>query len=79
MLAIGSGWRVAGSGCDAAPYFRIFNSTLQAKKFDAHGAYVQRWVPEARSSDYVKPIVDHETARKRAVVVLTRAVKGTKT
>lgn len=37
---------VAGSGADAAPYFRIFNPTLQGEKFDSHGAYVRRWVPE---------------------------------
>jgi deoxyribodipyrimidine photo-lyase len=41
------GWQwVAGSGTDAAPYFRIFNPTLQGKKFDPHGDYVRRWVPE---------------------------------
>jgi deoxyribodipyrimidine photo-lyase len=37
---------VAGSGADAAPYFRIFNPTLQGEKVDPHGAYVRRWVPE---------------------------------
>jgi deoxyribodipyrimidine photo-lyase len=40
---------VAGSGADAAPYFRIFNPTLQAQKFDPQGAYVRRWVPELRA------------------------------
>jgi deoxyribodipyrimidine photo-lyase len=41
------GWQwTAGTGTDAAPYFRIFNPTLQAKKFDPEGAYVRRWVPE---------------------------------
>ena len=41
------GWQwVAGSGADAAPYFRIFNPVLQADKFDPDGAYVRRWVPE---------------------------------
>ena len=43
------GWQwVAGSGTDAAPYFRIFNPTLQGKRFDPHGDYVRRWVPELR-------------------------------
>jgi deoxyribodipyrimidine photo-lyase len=43
------GWQwVAGSGADAAPYFRIFNPVLQAEKFDPDGAYVRRWVPELR-------------------------------
>jgi len=37
---------VAGSGADAAPYFRIFNPILQGEKFDTDGAYVRRWVPE---------------------------------
>jgi deoxyribodipyrimidine photo-lyase len=41
------GWQwVAGSGADAAPYFRIFNPVLQAEEFDPDGAYVRRWVPE---------------------------------
>ena len=41
------GWQwVAGTGTDAAPYFRVFNPTLQGKKFDPSGAYVRRWVPE---------------------------------
>ncbi|MEO0425352.1 MAG: deoxyribodipyrimidine photo-lyase [Pseudomonadota bacterium] len=44
------GWQwAAGSGADAAPYFRIFNPTLQGKKFDAKGTYVRRWVPEIAS------------------------------
>lgn len=43
---------VAGSGADAAPYFRIFNPVLQSEKFDPHGEYIRRWVPElARVSD----------------------------
>jgi deoxyribodipyrimidine photo-lyase len=42
------GWQwVAGCGADAAPYFRIFNPSIQAKKFDPHGEYVRRWVPES--------------------------------
>jgi deoxyribodipyrimidine photo-lyase len=42
-----AGWQwVAGSGADAAPYFRIFNPVLQGQKFDPEGAYVRRWVPE---------------------------------
>lgn len=45
-----SGWQwVAGSGADASPYFRIFNPTLQSKKFDAEGEYVKRWVPELKN------------------------------
>jgi deoxyribodipyrimidine photo-lyase len=61
---------IAGCGSDAAPYFRIFNPLLQGKKFDPHGHYVRRWVPElteTSQSDYPMPIVDHGTARKRAL------------
>ncbi len=72
---VGNWQWVAGSGCDAAPYFRIFNPALQAKKFDAQGGYVRRWVPEAGTKAYVEPIVDHETARRRALVTLNRAMK----
>lgn len=73
---VGNWQWVAGCGCDAAPYFRIFNPTLQAKKFDSDGEYVKRWVPELLSAKYAKPIVDHEMARKRAIVTFNRAVKG---
>jgi deoxyribodipyrimidine photo-lyase len=44
------GWQwSAGTGTDAAPYFRIFNPVLQGKKFDPHGSYIRKWVPELRS------------------------------
>ena len=58
---------VAGSGADAAPYFRIFNPTLQREKFDPNGAYVRRWIPELDSNAYPSPIVAHATARERAL------------
>ena len=66
------GWQwTAGCGADAAPYFRIFNPSLQAAKFDSHGAYVRRWVPEFDrrngGSRYPSPIVDHDKARRRAL------------
>ena len=62
------GWQwSAGCGADAAPYFRIFNPTLQAAKFDPKGDYVRRWVPEMQSPNYPAPIVDHDFARKRAL------------
>ena len=45
-----AGWQwVAGSGADAAPYFRIFNPILQGEKFDKEGEYVKRWVPELKN------------------------------
>jgi deoxyribodipyrimidine photo-lyase len=61
---------VAGSGSDAAPYFRVFNPELQAQKFDPNGDYVRRWIPElsGKSGDlYPNPIVDHREARQRAL------------
>ncbi|MDW0109511.1 cryptochrome/photolyase family protein [Sporosarcina aquimarina] len=87
------GWQwVAGSGFDAAPYFRIFNPTTQSKKFDEHGVYIRKWLPELAALPdkhlyepqaapkevleeadivlgvtYPFPIVDHATARKRAL------------
>ncbi|PZP39739.1 MAG: deoxyribodipyrimidine photolyase [Pseudomonas fluorescens] len=62
------GWQwVAGSGADASPYFRIFNPTSQAEKFDGQNAYIKRWVPEYGTKDYPKPIVNHEAARKAAM------------
>jgi deoxyribodipyrimidine photo-lyase len=62
------GWQwVAGCGADAAPYFRIFNPTLQASKFDPDGAYVRRWAPD---SAQLTPIVDHDEARRRALAAL---------
>lgn len=62
------GWQwAAGSGCDAAPYFRVFNPTTQQAKFDPHGRYVKQWVPEYGTSNYVAPMVEHAFARKRAI------------
>jgi deoxyribodipyrimidine photo-lyase len=66
------GWQwAAGCGADAAPYFRIFNPTNQAEKFDPDGAYVKRWVDVA-AKDYPEPIVDHAEARKRALEALKK-------
>jgi deoxyribodipyrimidine photo-lyase len=62
------GWQwVAGCGADAAPYFRIFNPTIQAGKFDPDGAYVRRWAP---GSSELTPVVDHDEARRRALAAL---------
>jgi deoxyribodipyrimidine photo-lyase len=74
---------VAGVGTDAAPYFRILNPTLQARRFDPHGTYIRRWVPEladvpteaihepwragAPPGRYPAPMVDHADARQRAL------------
>ncbi|MEY2793530.1 MAG: hypothetical protein RJA76_1522 [Bacteroidota bacterium] len=70
------GWQWAsGSGCDAAPYFRVFNPALQTQKFDAKLAYVRKWVPEFQELNYPKPIVNHEFARKRVLEVYKKALE----
>lgn len=62
------GWQwAAGSGTDAAPYFRIFNPTTQQEKFDPALTYVKKWVPEYNTAQYPKPIVDHKEARERCL------------
>jgi deoxyribodipyrimidine photo-lyase len=58
---------VAGSGADAAPYFRVFNPELQAKKFDPHSEYIRRWAPEYGGDDSPEPIVDLGETRKAAL------------
>jgi deoxyribodipyrimidine photo-lyase len=71
---IGNWQWVAGCGCDAAPYFRIFNPAAQAKKFDKQEAYIRKWVPEWGTKDYVAPIVNHEWARQRCLKVYKEAL-----
>jgi len=91
----------AGCGADAAPYFRIFNPTTQAERYDPDGTYIRRWVPElgklttqclfapwtAPSSElraagvvlgktYPAPIVDHASARERALAALSTMRAG---
>ncbi len=62
------GWQwAAGSGTDAAPFFRIFNPTAQLERFDPDRAYVSRWVPELGTSRYPGPIVDHAAERTEAL------------
>ena len=62
------GWQwAAGGGCDAAPYFRVFNPTAQQEKFDPKLEYVKRWVPEYGTSAYPQPIIEHTFARNRVL------------
>ncbi|HRI20159.1 MAG TPA: deoxyribodipyrimidine photo-lyase [Panacibacter sp.] len=76
FAANNGGWQwAAGSGCDAAPYFRVFNPTLQTEKFDKDLKYINKWVPELNSFDYPQPMVQHEFARKRALEVYAKALK----
>lgn len=87
------GWQwVAGSGVDAAPYFRIFNPVLQGEKFDAQGDYVRRWIPEigglpndkihrpwlakVSANVYPAPIVNHDAARNQALSLFRRLLRG---
>jgi deoxyribodipyrimidine photo-lyase len=62
------GWQwAASSGCDAAPYFRVFNPTAQQEKFDKNFTYIKNWVPEFGTSSYPTPIVEHKFARERVL------------
>ncbi len=71
------GWQwAAGTGCDAAPWFRIFNPELQAKKFDPQSEFIRIWVPEAGTDAYPPPIVDHRFARERALGVFKKHLKN---
>ncbi|GAB3563713.1 deoxyribodipyrimidine photo-lyase [Spirosoma luteolum] len=76
LSANNGGWQwAAGSGTDAAPYFRVFNPTAQAEKFDPKGEYIQKWVPEVNDPKrYPKPIVEHTMARQRALDAYKKAV-----
>ncbi len=76
FAANNGGWQWAsGSGCDAAPYFRVFNPTLQTQKFDKDMQYIKTWVPELNSLDYPLPIVQHEVARKRVLEVYQKGLQ----
>jgi deoxyribodipyrimidine photo-lyase len=64
----------AGTGCDAAPYFRVFNPMIQLQKFDGDLTYVKKWLPEFGTTDYPAPIVEHQLARNRALEVYKMAL-----
>ncbi|MFJ4036465.1 cryptochrome/photolyase family protein [Microbacterium sp. NPDC090007] len=67
---------VAGSGADAAPYFRVFNPETQRKKFDSRDAYVREWAPEHLGDDPPEPMVDLGETRKRALDAYSRVRHG---
>ena len=71
---IGNWQWVAGSGVDAAPYFRIFNPTTQIKKFDNDLAYIKKWVPDFQEFTYPKEMVDHKEARERCLATYKDAL-----
>ncbi|OMP77196.1 deoxyribodipyrimidine photo-lyase [[Flexibacter] sp. ATCC 35208] len=75
LAANNGNWQwAAGCGCDAAPYFRVFNPSLQTERFDPDLKYVRKWVPELDQLTYPTPMVIHEEARKRVLEVYKKAV-----
>ena len=64
----------AGTGCDAAPYFRVFNPYEQTRKFDKGMHYIRKWVPELDEPSYPSPVVDHKIARIRAIETYKKAI-----
>jgi len=71
------GWQwAAGSGNDAAPYFRVFNPELQTKRFDSKFEYIKKWVPEYGTKKYAQPIVEHTFARERVLKVFKEALNS---
>jgi len=75
LSANNGGWQwAASSGCDAVPWFRIFNPALQVKRFDPQHEYIRRWVPEGEKRKQVIPLVDHAFARARAIEEYKRAI-----
>ncbi len=73
---VGNWQWVAGSGVDAAPYFRIFNPTTQIDKFDKDKEYINEWVPEYGTDEYPEKMVDHKEARERALATYKEAVSS---
>ena len=71
---VGNWQWAAGSGVDAAPYFRIFNPSEQVKKFDKDLAYIKKWIPELNTLTYPAPLVEHKEARERCLKTYKNAV-----
>ncbi|TLV00453.1 cryptochrome/photolyase family protein [Dyadobacter luticola] len=79
LAANNGGWQwAAGSGTDAAPYFRIFNPTAQAERFDPKQEYIKKWVPEFGTDQYPEPMVDHKMARERCLKAYKLALNADK-
>ena len=76
LSANNGNWQwAAGCGCDAAPYFRVFNPYEQHRKFDPDSLYVKKWVPEFQELTYNRPIVHHPEARLKAIALYQEALK----
>lgn len=71
---VGNWQWAAGSGVDAAPYFRIFNPMTQVDKFDKDHTYIRRWVPEYGTAAYAEKMVDHKLARERCLQTYKEAL-----
>jgi deoxyribodipyrimidine photo-lyase len=79
LSANNGGWQwAAGSGCDAAPYFRIFNPDSQQQKFDSEFEYIKKWIPEFGTEKYPEPMVDHASARLKTLEVYKKALNSFK-
>lgn len=80
LSANNGNWQwAAGSGCDAAPYFRVFNPQTQFEKFDPKGEYVKKYVPEYLTSAYPQPMIEHKAARDRALLEYGKILKNKET
>ncbi|WP_159018415.1 cryptochrome/photolyase family protein [Algibacter sp. L3A6] len=75
LSANNGNWQwAAGTGCDAAPYFRVFNPAEQLKKFDKDTIYIRRWVEDYDELTYPQPMVEHKFARERAISTYKKAL-----
>lgn len=71
------GWQwAAGSGTDAAPYFRIFSPEAQMIKFDSQYQYIKKWIPEFGTDYYAKPMIDSKLSKERCLAAYQLALKG---
>lgn len=76
LSANNGNWQwAAGSGCDAAPYFRVFNPALQTEKFDKKLEYIKKWLPEFGTDAYPEQMLEHSFTRERALKVYGEAVR----
>lgn len=76
LAANNGNWQwAAGCGCDAAPYFRIFNPTAQQEKFDPEYKYIKKWIPNFDPKNYLSPVVAHEFARHRALATYRKGLQ----
>ncbi len=77
LSANNGNWQwAAGTGCDSAPYFRIFNPTAQLKKFDKDLQYIATWVKDLNELTYPQPIVEHKMARERALATYKKGLNS---